>query len=414
MDQSASADRRLGRLAGSETAGRAQIRLIVIKMIRVICVLICVCLMASSSQTQNRPRAREAGVIVGVLPTGPLNAITDVDGVLVGHTTISRGDNIRTGVTAILPHGGNLFREKVPGAVFVGNGFGKLAGSTQVNELGEIETPILLTSTLSVPRVADFLIDYMLALPGNEDVQSINPLVAETNDGYLNDIRGRHISRDDVFAAIKGAKGGAVAEGSVGAGTGTIAFGFKGGIGTASRKLPARLGGFTVGVLVQSNFGGILTINGAPVGRELGRYYLKDELAEPQNQPDGSIIIVIATDAPLDARNLNRMAARAMMGLARTGAAGSNGSGDYAIAFSTAADVRIRTVNQNTPRSVKTLANDAVSPLFLAVIEATEEAIYNSLFRATTTSGRGRTVEALPLDRALEVLRKHGLSVPAR
>ena len=395
-----------------------------IKTIRLICVLIFVCLMASSAQTQNRPRAREAGVIVGVLPTGPLNAITDVDGVLVGHTTISRGDNIRTGVTAILPHGGNLFREKVPGAVFVGNGFGKLAGSTQVNELGEIETPILLTSTLAVPRVADFLIDYMLALPGNEDVQSINPLVAETNDGYLNDIRGRHISRDDVFSAIKGAKGGAVTEGSVGAGTGTVAFGFKGGIGTASRKLPARLGGFTVGVLVQSNFGGVLTINGAPVGRELGRYYLKDELTEPaptqqpqQNQPDGSIIIVIATDAPVDARNLNRMAARAMMGLARTGAAGSNGSGDYAVAFSTATDVRIKTLNQNernTPRSVKTLANDAVSPLFLAVIEATEEAIYNSMFRATTTSGRGRTVEALPLDRALEVLRKHGLSVPFR
>jgi len=379
--------------------------------------------MALSSQTQNRPRAREAGVIVGVLPTGPLNAITDVDGVLVGQTTIIRGDNIRTGVTAILPHGGNLFREKVPGAVFVGNGFGKLAGSTQVNELGEIETPILLTSTLAVPRVADFLIDYMLALPGNEDVQSINPLVAETNDGYLNDIRGRHIARDDVFSAIKGAKGGAVTEGSVGAGTGTVAFGFKGGIGTASRKLPTRLGGFTVGVLVQSNFGGILTINGAPVGRELGRYYLKDELTEPanrQNQPDGSIIIVIATDAPLDARNLNRLAARAMMGLARTGAAGSNGSGDYAIAFSTATDVRIKTPNQNEqnernlPRSVKTLANDAVSPLFLAVIEATEEAIYNSLFRATTTSGRGRTVEALPLDRALEVLRKHGLSGPVR
>jgi D-aminopeptidase len=387
-------------------------------MIRIICVLIFVCLMASSSQSQNRPRAREAGVIVGVLPTGPLNAITDVDGVLVGHTTIIRGDNIRTGVTAILPHGGNLFREKVPGAVFVGNGFGKLAGSTQVNELGEIETPILLTSTLAVPRVADFLIDYMLALPGNEDVQSINPLVAETNDGYLNDIRGRHISRDDVFSAIKGAKGGAVTEGSVGAGTGTVAFGFKGGIGTASRKLPARLGGFTVGVLVQSNFGGILTINGAPVGRELGRYYLKDELTEPPaSQPDGSIIIVIATDAPLDARNLNRLAARAMMGLARTGAAGSNGSGDYAVAFSTAADVRIKTLNQNErnlPRSVKILANDAVSPLFLAVIEATEEAIYNSLFRATTTSGRGKTVEALPLDRALEVLRKHGLSVPVR
>jgi D-aminopeptidase len=393
-------------------------------LIRIISALIFVSLMALTAQTQNRPRAREAGVIVGVLPTGPLNAITDVDGVLVGHTTIIRGDNIRTGVTAILPHGGNLFSEKVPGTVFVGNGFGKLAGSTQVNELGEIETPILLTSTLSVPRVADFLMDYMLALPGNENVQSINPLVAETNDGYLNDIRGRHISRDDVFAAIKGAKGGAVAEGSVGAGTGTVAFGFKGGIGTSSRKLPARLGGFTVGVLVQSNYGGVLTINGAPVGRELGRYYLKDELNEPggekppqRNQPDGSIIIVIATDAPLDARNLNRLAARAMMGLARTGAAGSNGSGDYAIAFSTAADVRIKSLGQNernTPRSVKTLANDAVSPLFLAVIEATEEAIYNSLFKATTTSGRGRTVEALPLDRTLEILRKHGLTTPIR
>ena len=387
-------------------------------MIRIICALIFVTVMAPPAQTQNRPRAREAGVIVGVLPTGPLNAITDVDGVLVGHTTLIRGDNIRTGVTAILPHGGNLFREKVPGAVFVGNGFGKLAGSTQVNELGEIETPILLTSTLSVPRVADFLMDYMLALPGNEDVVSINPLVAETNDGYLNDGRGRHISRDDVFSAIKNAKGGAVAEGSVGAGTGTVAFGFKGGIGTSSRKLPAQLGGYTVGVLVQSNFGGVLTINGAPVGRELGRYYLKDELAtDKQNHPDGSIIIVIATDAPLDARNLNRLAARAMMGLARTGAAGGNGSGDYAVAFSTAADVRIRPLARNeanTPRSVKSLANDAVSPLFLAVIEATEEAIYNSLFRATTTTGSGRTVEALPLDRTLDILRKHGLTTPIR
>lgn len=387
-------------------------------LIRVICALIFVSLiMAPTAQTQNRPRVREAGVIVGVLPAGPQNAITDVDGVLVGHTTIIRGDNIRTGVTAILPHGGNLFREKVPGAVFVGNGFGKLAGSTQVNELGEIETPILLTSTLSVPRVADFLIDYMLTVQGNEDVQSINPVVAETNDGYLNDIRGRHISRDDVFSAIKSAKNGAVAEGAVGAGTGTVAFGFKGGIGTSSRKLPARFGGFTVGVLVQSNFGGILTINGAPVGRELGRYYLKDELAQTANQPDGSIIVVIATDAPLDARNLNRMAARAMMGLARTGAAASNGSGDYAIAFSTSADVRIKQLSQterNTPRSIKTLANDAISPLFLAVIEATEEAIYNSLFKATTTTGRGRTAEALPLDRTLEILRKHGLTTPIR
>ena len=372
-----------------------------------------------SAHSQNRPRVRDAGVKVGVLPPGPLNAITDVKGVLVGHTTLVRGDNIRTGVTAILPHNGNLFREKVPGAVFVGNGFGKLAGSTQVNELGEIETPILLTSTLSVPRVADYVMDYMLSLPGNEEVPSINPLVGETNDGYLNDIRGRHITREDVFAAIKGAKSGPVAEGSVGAGTGTVAFGFKGGIGTASRKLPPRLGGFTVGVLVQSNFGGVLTINGAPVGQELDRYYLRDDLKQAvrprerrETDPDGSIIIVIATDAPVDARNLQRMGARAMMGLARTGGAATNGSGDYAIAFSTSDDVRVRVPVQserNLPRSIKTLGNDAMSPLFLAVIEATEEAIYNSLFKATTTTGRGHTVEALPLDRTLEILRKHGL-----
>jgi D-aminopeptidase len=370
--------------------------------------------MSTFIDAQNRPRARDLGITVGILPIGELNAITDVPGVLVGHTTLVRGDNIRTGVTAILPHSGNLFQEKVPGAVFVGNGFGKLAGSTQVNELGEIETPILLTSTLSVPRVADFLMDYMLGLPGNDKVQSINPVVAETNDGYLNDIRSRNISRDDVFAAIKGAKGGPVGEGSVGAGTGTVAFGFKGGIGTASRKLPQRFGGFTVGVLVQTNFGGVLTINGAPVGQELGRYYLKDELAVPA---DGSVIIVIATDAPLDSRNLSRMAARAMMGLARTGAAGTNGSGDYAIAFSTATDVRIKSAGPseaNLVRNTKTLTNDAMSPMFLAVIEATEEAIYNSLFRATTTSGRGHTVEALPLDRTVEVLRKHGLITSSR
>ena len=313
---------------------------------------------------------------------------------------------------------------KVPGAVFVGNGFGKLMGSTQVNELGEIETPILLTSTLSVPRVADALIDYMLGLPGNEDVQSVNPLVAETNDGYLNDIRGRHITRDDVVAAIKNAKTGLVEEGAVGAGTGTVAFGFKGGIGTASRKLPVGLGGFTVGVLVQSNFGGILTIDGVPVGRELGQYYLKDQLGHTkqlenqtgqlpavQNGADGSIIMVIATDAPVDARNLGRMAARAMMGLAKTGSAGTNGSGDYAIAFSTSSDVRIRTmvpVERNLARSIKTLPNDSMSPLFLAVIESTEEAIYNSMFRANTMTGRGRTVNALPLERTLEILRQHG------
>jgi D-aminopeptidase len=368
----------------------------------------------SAGQEAKRPRARDAGIIVGVLPTGQLNAITDVAGVTIGHTTLIRGDNVRTGVTAILPHSGNLFREKVPGAVFIGNAFGKLAGSTQVNELGEIETPIMLTATLNVPRVADATIDYMLALPGNEDVQSINPLVGETNDGFLNDIRGRHVGRDEVFAAIKNARGGSVEEGAVGAGTGTVAFGFKGGIGTSSRKLPASLGGYTVGVLVQSNFGGILTINGAPVGRDLGKYYLKEELSPTNlslsNNPDGSIIIVIATDAPIDHRNLQRLAARSMMGLARTGAAGSNGSGDYAIAFSTAPELRIRNLpnTRNQKSNVTLLSNEAMSPLFLAVIEATEEAIYNSLFRATTMAGRGHTVEALPIDRTLEILRKHG------
>jgi len=338
--------------------------------------------------------------------------------VLVGQTTIVRGDSIRTGVTAILPHGGNMFREKVPGAVFVGNGFGKLAGSTQVNELGEIETPILLTSTLSVPRVADAVLDYTLSLQGNEDVQSVNPLVGETNDGYLNDIRGRHITRDDVLSAIKNAKAGAIDEGCVGAGTGTVAFGFKGGIGTSSRKLPPSLGGYSIGVLVQTNFGGVLTINGAPVGQTLKKYYLKEELErsvrsiDPQNRADGSVIIVVATDAPVDARNLGRMAARTMLGLARTGASATNGSGDYAIAFSTSPDVRIRPANaaeRSMPRTVKSLPNDAMSPIFQAVIEATEEAIYNSMFKATTTSGRGHTIEALPLDQTIEILRKHGL-----
>ena len=379
----------------------------------------------TDAQDDRRPRAREAGIVVGVLSPGALNSITDVGGVAVGHSTIVRGDNVRTGVTAILPHGGNLFREKVPGAVFIGNAFGKLAGSTQVNELGEIETPIMLTSTLSVPRTADAVIDYMLALPGNEDVQSINPLVGETNDGYLNDVRGRHINRDDVFAAIKGARGGPVEEGAVGAGTGTVAFGWKGGIGTASRKLPQNLGGYTVGVLVQSNYGGILTINGAPVGRELGKYYLQEHLSRTDfslckpgernvadlslcHNADGSIIIVIATDAPIDHRTLNRLAARSMLGLARTGAAGTNGSGDYAIAFSTAPGLRIRNLpNARIKPTAAQLANEAMSPLFLAVIEATEEAIYNSLLRATTVTGRGRTVEALPINRTFEILRKY-------
>lgn len=348
-----------------------------------------VLLALSVAAAEPRPRARDAGVAPGVLSPGALNAITDVAGVRVGHTTLIRGENVRTGVTVILPHGGNLFREKVPGAVFVGNGFGKLIGSTQVVELGEIESPIALTSTLNVPRVADALIDWMLALPGNEDVRSINVVVGETNDGQLNDIRGRHVGREEVFAALKNASGGAVEEGSVGAGTGTIAFGWKGGIGTSSRKLPAKLGGWTVGVLVQSNYGGILTIDGVPVGRALGQYYLKNELAPVDRTGDGSIMIVIATDAPVDARNLERMGARSMAGLARTGAAMTNGSGDYAIAFS-------------THRGTATMKNDDVSPLFLAVIEATEEAIYNSLFKATDVG----KVRALAIDDVLRVMRE--------
>jgi D-aminopeptidase len=331
-----------------------------------------------------RPRAAEIGLPAGSLARGPLDAITDVAGVRVGHATIVRGDSVRTGVTIVLPHAGNLFLEKVPGAVFVGNGFGKLAGSTQVEELGEIETPIALTSTLNVPRVADALLDYMLGLPGNEQVRSINPLVAETNDGYLNDIRGRHVGRAEVMQAIRSAHGGAVEEGAVGAGTGTVAFGYKGGIGTASRQA----GAYTVGVLVQSNFGGTLVMNGAPVGRELR--------AGGPNSGNGSIVMVVATDAPVDARNLRRMAARTMFGLARTGSSGANGSGDYGIAFST---------RRNAAQLV---ANDDMSALFLATIEATEEAIYNSLLQAVTTTANGRTVEALPIERTLEILRKHG------
>jgi D-aminopeptidase len=332
-----------------------------------------------------RPRARDLGIAIGAMPIGPLNAITDVAGVRVGHATLVRGDNVRTGVTAILPHGGNLFQKKVPAAVFVGNGFGKIIGTTQIEELGEIETPILLTSTLNVPRVADALLDYMLALPGNEQVRSINAVVAETNDGTLNDIRSRPVGRDDVFRAIKSATNGPVEEGSVGAGTGTIAFGFKGGIGTSSR----RAGNFTIGVLVQTNFGGSLMIAGAPVGRELNA-------GGGATSRAGSCVMVIATDAPVDPRNLKRMAARAIMGFARTGAAGSNGSGDYAIAFSTA-------------RGIAPIGNEAMSPLFVATIEATEEAIINSLFRATTVTGNGHTAEALPIAATQEILRRHAV-----
>ena len=373
--------------------------------------------MNQSDSQSNRPRARDIGLITGILPTGPLNSITDVAGVRVGHTTVVKGDSIRTGVTAILPHGGNMFQEKVPAAIFVGNGFGKLAGSTQVNELGEIETPILLTNTLNVPRVADALIDWMLALPGNEEVRSINPVVGETNDGALNDIRGRHVSRDHVFAALSNAADGVVEEGAVGAGTGTVCFGWKGGIGSSSRTVAGRLTrsdrNHVIGVLVQTNYGGVLTMNGAPIGRELGRYYLREQLdrvssgKQAEDRADGSIIIVVATDAPLDHRNLSRLAARAMLGLARTGSPSTNGSGDYVIAFSTAASVRIRA--GRALQGGETLSNDSMSPLFQAVVEATEEAIYNSLLKAKTMTGRNNTrFDALPIDKTVEILKRYG------
>ncbi len=359
---------------------------------------------------QTRPRARDLGIVVGVYPSGARDAITDVDGVRVGHTTIVEGDRVRTGVTAILPHGGNVFQDKVAGAVFVGNAFGKLAGSTQVNELGTIETPIVLTNTLSVGTAMDAVVRYTLAQPGNEQVRSVNALVGETNDGGLNDIRGLHVTREHVMHAITSAASGAVAEGSVGAGTGTINYGWKGGIGTASRKLPSERGGYTVGVLTQTNFGGNLTIAGVPIFRTLqpprargGAPFALADLDRASG--DGSCMLVVATDAPLDARDLRRLAARAIFGLARTGSSYSNGSGDFAIAFSTSPEMRAR-FNETAARAHTTLPTDATSPLFEAALEATEEAVYNALFQATTVRSAIGTAEAIPIDRVRELLKK--------
>lgn len=357
------------------------------------------------AEGQDRKRARDYGIRIGVMPTGKLNAITDVAGVRVGHTTLVEGSHIRTGVTAVVPHGGNIFQEKVPAAVYVGNGFGKLAGSTQVQELGNLETPIILTNTLGVGTAMNAVVGYTLALPGNEKVQSVNALVGETNDGYLNDIRGRHVKEAHVLQAIQQAESGPVAEGNVGAGTGTVCFGYKGGIGTASRKLPASLGGYTVGVLVQSNFGGVLQVAGVPVGEELGQFPFSSQLLE---RADGSCMIVVATDAPLDARNLERIAKRAMLGLAKTGGIVSNGSGDYVIAFSTDAALRIPYATTSKTLSAPILRNEEMSPLFMATIEATEEAIINSLFVAETMQGReDHKIEALPLDRVIKLMKKH-------
>jgi D-aminopeptidase len=351
-----------------------------------------------------RKRARELGITPGILPVGTWNAITDVQGVKVGHVTLIEGEDIRTGVTAVLPHDGNLYQAKVPAGVVVGNGFGKLMGSTQVEELGEIETPIVLTNTLAVPRAAEAIIDWTLLQKGNEEVQSVNPLVGEINDGVLNNIRKMAVTKGHVITAISKASSGRVAEGCVGAGTGTICFGWKGGIGTSSRVLPpsGKLGRYTVGVLVQTNFSGVLQIDGIPVGRELGQYYLKEYLED--NSADGSIMIVIATDAPLSDRNLKRLAKRGLAGLARTGASMSNGSGDYVIAFSTAEEVRRTQERRSKIWAYPEVPNELMSPLFQAAIEATEEAIYNSLCMAETMTGyQGRTVNSLPV----EAIQKH-------
>ncbi len=355
--------------------------------------------------TQNK-RVRDYGIQPGVMTPGFYNAITDVSGVTIGHKTLIIGEQVRTGVTAILPHQGNIFRNKVPAAVYVGNGYGKLVGSTQIQELGNLETPIILTNTLSVPGAADALIGYTLSIPENSDVQSVNPVVGETNDGYLNDIRGRQVSSEDVLEAIRLAKNGHVEEGVVGAGTGTTCYSFKGGIGTSSRKLPGNLGAYTIGVLVQTNFGGVLQIDGVPVGKELGKYYMSSTLTDAA---DGSCMIIVATDAPLDSRNLERLAKRAMLGLARTGGISSNGSGDYVVAFSTYEENFIKYRSGEKVRKIATLANSSMSPLFMAVVEATEEAILNSMFTARTVSGRdGHKVEALPIEKVLEIMRKYG------
>jgi D-aminopeptidase len=361
-------------------------------------------LMSVPAASEPNPRPRLAGITFGILPTGRLNAITDVAGVKVGHVTLFEGASVRTGVTAILPHGGNLYQDKVPAGFAVGNAYGKFMGSTQVKELGEIETPILLTNTLNVPEAAAGIIEWTLRQPGNEQVRSVNAIVGETNDGYLNDIRGRHVTPANAVAAIEAARDGPVLEGAVGAGTGTVAFDWKGGIGTSSRRLPGSLGGWTVGVLVQTNFGGVLQVAGVPVGQALGRYMLKDQLSGSSG--DGSVIIIVATDAPLSDRNLERLARRAFLGIARTGSPMTNGSGDYALAFSTNVDVR-RTANRRADATpIVDLPNESITPLFEAAVEATEEAVINSLFAATPTDGNGHHVDALPVDQVVKLYRR--------
>ena len=361
-------------------------------------------LLLMGGAAEGRPRAREAGIRIGILPPGPLNAITDVPRVAVGHVTLREGKAINTGVTAVLPHRGNLYQEKVPAGFAVANGYGKFMGSTQIDELGEIETPILLTNTLSVPEAAAAAIEWTLRQPGNEQVRSVNAVVGETNDGTLNDIRARAVTKEHALAAINAAKEGPVEEGAVGAGTGTVAFGWKGGIGTSSRRLPTKLGGHTIGVLVQTNYGGVLSVDGVRVGEKLGQYMLKDELEVSGG--DGSVIIVVATDAPLSDRNLKRLARRAFLGIARTGSPITNGSGDYAVAFSTSERVRRTPARRAATSAVEELPNDLVTPLFQAVVEATEEAVLNSMFKAEGMDGHQRRIEALPIEQVLQLHRQ--------
>lgn len=374
-------------------------------MLKKLITLIILVNIAFNIQAQERLRARALGIEPGILTPGHFNAITDVKGVAVGQKTLIVGDSIRTGVTVIMPHRGNMFQEKVPAAVFVGNGFGKAIGTTQIVELGNIETPIALTNTLNAFIVTNGLIDYTLSIPENASARSVNPVVGETNDGWLNDIRGRHVTSSDVIEAIKSATMGKIEEGNVGAGTGTRALGFKGGIGTSSRVLPKNKGGYTVGVLVQSNFGGILTINGAPVGEAMNNYYMAEDTPYVV---DGSCMIVIATDAPLSARNLERLAKRSFLALGKVGSFSSNGSGDYSIAFSTHPDLRIPHHSKETERKIIDVSNDAMSALFLAVVEASEEAIYNSLFMANDMTGqKGRNMKALPVEETLKIMDMH-------
>tara|TARA_B110000116_G_scaffold34576_1_gene26637 strand:+ start:4961 stop:6130 length:1170 start_codon:yes stop_codon:yes gene_type:complete len=382
-----------------------------------------VCSQTLVGQDNKRPRARDLGIEVGIFSPGTLNAITDVAGVRVSHVTVENGDDINTGVTAIYPHNGSIYHDRVPAAIHVGNGYGKLLGVTQIRELGELETPILLTCTLCVWQVADAMVEWLLEQPGMENVRSLNAVVGETNDGGLNNIRSRPIKNEHVRQALTTAQSGPVEEGSVGAGKGTRAFGWKGGIGTSSRVLPESLGGFTTGVLVQSNFGGILTINGAPVGQEMGRYSFKENLGLSKHPPikdsdmsgwdsadegQGSIMIVLATDAPLSPLKLERLARRAIMGLARTGSFAGNGSGDYVIAFSTANEVR-RPQNHSVLQ-LKEISNDQMSALFQSAVESTEEAIYNSILKATTVSGMGRTADAIDLNILAEILRRFNVT----